>query len=228
MSGSILQGFSGEFSAVSGTPTAPSSGSISTTTGNHFVCVVVDYSPSVTAITDNFSNTYSQVGSTVTNGSVALSVWLCIAGTGGAGHKPSVTKTTGDALSFSFMEIAGSASASPLDGTVGAGLDSASPYNATVTTANATDLVITIGSSNGAATTVTYTPGTGFTLATGGVTYPTGTNVLSIGVMYQNVSATGTYGGNFTVSSGTACGVITFALKDAAGGSDVLFAQSIF
>jgi hypothetical protein len=218
MAGTIFQGFSGEYTCVSATPTAPSSGSINTTTGSTFFCVARDYSPSVTAATDNYSNTYSQVGTTVTIGSTGLSVWMCENGTGGTGHKPSVTKSTGDLISFSFFEVTGSLTASSLDGTAGAGLDTSSPFNATVTTGNANDLIITVGGSNGAATTITYTPGAGFTLAGSGVTWATGTNGLALGVMSQNVSATGTYGGNFTQSSGTQAGVITFALKDAGGG----------
>jgi hypothetical protein len=214
MAGAIAQGFSEEKTLVSNTPTALN-GSITTTTGSTFVCAIRDYSAGISAVTDNFSNTYTQIGSTIAVGSNSLTVWICVNGTGGASHRPTITKTSGDLLSASFFEVTGIVTSSATDGTTGSGLDASSPFNATVTTANATDLVITIGASNGGAATITYTPGAGFTLAGGGTTYATGTNGLSIGVMSQHVVATGTYGGNFTQSSGTSAGVITFALKDA-------------
>jgi len=217
MAGAIVQAVKGTLTGVGGSFTALGSAlPSSSTTGHTFIGVVRDYTPSMTDFTDSFSNTYTQVGSTVTIGGTALSVWMCVNGTGGASHTPSIKKTNGDFAAVTFFEVSGTATSSALDGTPGAGLDTGTPFNATVTTANANDFIITIGGSNGATTTINYTAGTGFT-TDANATYTVGTDGLSMGVMTRSVSATGTYGGNFTQSNGSSSGVITFALKEIGG-----------
>jgi hypothetical protein len=218
--GAVSQGLFEELAISGGTPTSTTA-SINTTTGSTFLIVFRDYTPSVSAVTDNKSNTYTQVGTTVTIGGTGLSVWICVNGTGGSGHKPTITKSNGDFALISFAEITGTATSSATDGTASAALDSSSPFDGTVTTSNANDLIIGIGSTDGAAGTVTYTPGTGFTLISG-PSNSSGTNALSLGVMTRNPGATGTYGPNFTVNSGSNAAVVTFALKELAGASTVV------
>jgi hypothetical protein len=219
--GAISQGLAEEISYSSGVATSTTGSLTTAATGSTFLIVFRDYSPATTTVTDTKSNSYTQIGSTVTIGSTALSAWLCVNCTGGSGHKPTVTKSSGDLGVVSFSEITGTATASATDGTAGAGLDTSSPFDATVTTTNANDLIVGIGSGDGFTTTITYTPGAGFTLITA-PSNSSGTNALSLGVMTRNPGATGTYGPNFTVSSGPNAGVITFALKELAGGGTVV------
>src|SRR6185437_12296451 len=103
--------------------------------------VIRAYSPSVTAVTDNFSNSYSLVASQA-NGSTTTYVYLCTNGSGGSTHRPSITQSSGDLASVSFSEITGGATTSLLDGAASTVLDASSPFNVTVTTANAIDLVV--------------------------------------------------------------------------------------
>ena len=211
----ISQGVSAEATIGSNTPTTLTAGINTGATGSSFLIVTCEYSASLTTVTDTFSNSYSLLTSQVT-GSRLLSVYLCTNGSGGTAHKPTLTKSAGDVTACCFGEVTGGATTSLTDGTAGTALDSSSPFNATVTTTNPVDLVITAGSCDGASNPVTYTPGSGFTLHST-MSFTNGANSDSIGIMYQRVTSTGTYGGNFTTSSGTNTAVITFALKEFAG-----------
>lgn len=221
MAGAIATGVAEEITLPSGTPTAIVGSINSSATGSTFVCAIRDYSAGITAVTDNKSNTYARLGSALTISSNELDIWICYNGTGGSTHRPTITKSSGDLAAVSFFEITGCATASTLDVVGAAVVDSSSPFNVTVTTTNASDFVVTIGASTGSAATITTTPGAGFTNASVG-NWVTGTNGLGIALMYQNVSSTGTYGGNFTQSSGTSAGVQTFALKQLAAGGGVV------
>jgi len=220
----IAQGLSEEHTYNSNVPLA-TTGSLNTSaTGSYFVVVVRAYSPSANTITDTYSNTWTLLGSQA-NGSTTTYVYLgtsAASGTaaGGTSHKVTVSKATGDTASVSFFEVTGAATSSVQDGTLVSNLDAASPFNQTITTTNATDLVIGIGASNSAANPTTYTPGTGFTLASTS-SFTNGANSDTIGVMSQRVTSTGTYGPNFTTSSGTNAAVLTFALKESASGPSV-------
>jgi hypothetical protein len=213
MPAAFVQGFTEELTAVSNVATS-TSGSINTSATGAFVIWVRDYSPSITTVTDNKGNTYTQIDATTVFGA---GWWLgvCRNGVGGTGHKPLVTKSTGDFFAVGLEEYSG-VDTSALDGTPTVVTDTATPYDSPLTTGNANDLIVTHGASNSVSTTCNYTPGTGFTLATG-ATSTVGTNGLSTGVMTQHVTATGTYGGNFTMSSGSQARVVTFAFKDAGG-----------
>jgi hypothetical protein len=220
----IAQGLSEEHTFSSNTPTALTGSLNTAATGSYFVVVVRAYSPSANTITDTFSNTWTLLGS-IANGSTTTYVYLGAASgggpaAGGSTHRPTISKATGDTAAVSFFEVTGAASSSVQDGTLASVLDSSSPFNQTITTTNATDLVIGIGASNSAANPTTYTPGTGFTLASSS-SFTNGTNVDTIGVMSQRVTSTGTYGPNFTTSSGTNAAVLTFALKESASGPSV-------
>jgi hypothetical protein len=223
----IAQGLAEEHTYGSNTPQA-TTGSLNTSaTGSYFFVVIRAYSPSANTITDTYSNTWTLLGSQA-NGSTTTYVYKGASaggGTaaGGATHKITISKATGDTASMCFFEVTGAATSSVQDGTLASVLDSSSPFNQTITTTNATDLIIGIGASNSAANPTTYTPGTGFTLASTS-SFTNGTNSDTIGVMSQRVTSTGTYGPNFTTSSGTNAAVLTFALKElaAAGGSKLL------
>lgn len=220
----IAQGLSEEKTFNSNVPTALTGSLNTSATGSYFFVVVRAYSPSANTITDTFSNTWTLLGSQA-NGSTTTYMYIGAAsdgspGAGGSTHRPTISKATGDVASVSFFEVTGAASSSVQDGTLASVLDSSSPFNQTITTTNATDLIIGIGASNSAANPTTYTPGTGFSLASSS-SFTNGTNSDTIGVMSQRVTSTGTYGPNFTTSSGTNAAVLTFALKEASSGPSI-------
>jgi len=225
----LAQGLAEEHTFGSGIPQSLTGTLTTAATGSYFYVVVRAYSPSANTVTDTYSNTWSLLGSQA-NGSTTTYVYQGASaggGTaaGGAGHTVTISKATGDTASVSFFEVTGAATSTVQDGTLVSNLDAASPFDQTITTTNATDLIIGIGASNSAANPTTYTPGTGFTLSAG-ATFSDGTNSDTIGVMSRRVTSTGTYGPNFTTSSGTNAAVLTFALKEAAGGpADTLMGQ---
>ena len=225
----IAQGFSEEDTFGSGIPLATTNSLNTSATGSYFIVVIRAYSPSANTITDNYSNTWSLLGSQA-NGSTTTYIYLGASagggtGAGGTGHKPTISKALGDTAAVCFFEITGAATSSVQDGTLVSNLDASSPFDQTITTTNATDLIIGIGASNSAANPTTYTPGAGFLLASTS-SFTNGSNVDTVGVMYQRVTSTGTYGPNFTTSSCTNAAVLTFALKEAGGGpADTLMGQ---
>ena len=205
-----------EINLTSGTP-GGTAGSITTQVSNSsFVIVLRAYANNFTTVTDTFSNTYSlQRAIQNTSDGDWLAVYLCSSCTGGSGHKPSITVSGSEMVSMGLFEITGGA-ASIVDVVSTGAFDTSSPFGDPVTSTNANDMILGLFGSNGAATTVTYTTGTGFTLfPSAGSTI--GTNGLSLGVSYQVVSSTGTYNPAFTVSSGIRGPCITLALKASTG-----------
>jgi type II secretory pathway component HofQ len=193
-------------------------GSITTAaSGSSFLAVIRAYG-SPTGVTDSKGNTYVLVFSTQnTTDTDWLAVYMATNGTGGATHR--ITASFGAGLNpviLGLIEITGGATSSITD-TSATAFDQASPFGQSITTANANDLILGFFGSNGAATTVTYTAGSGFTMLAAG-TFVTGTDGLSVGVSTQVVSATGTYNPAFTVSSGNKGPTISLALKQLAGG----------
>jgi hypothetical protein len=227
MAGSLAHGTAEEITIPSNTPTAITGSINSAASGSTFVVAIRDYSPSVTVVTDTVggvptANVYARLNSRLTIGGNCLDLWVCYNGAGGSTHRPVITKTSGDLASVSFIEITGVETTSVLDVAGTAALDSSSPFNVTVGTSNAADIILTVGASDGSAATITTTPGVteAFTLSSVG-NWVTGTNGLGIAWMYKNVAATGTYGANFTQSSGSNAGVQTFALKLLSSGSSI-------
>ena len=225
----LAQGLSEEHTFGSGTPLTLT-GTINTSaTGSYFYCGIRAYSPSANTITDTYANTWTLSGSQA-NGSTTTYVYKGAAangspGAGGTSHTVTISKATGDTAVATFFEVTGAATSSVEDGALVSNLDASSPFNQTVTTTNTIDLIIAICASNSSANPTTYTPGSGFSLASSS-SFTNGTNVDTLAVMSQRVTSIGTYGPNFTTSSGTNAAVLTFALKEAGGGpSDTLMGQ---
>lgn len=208
-----------EINVTSGTPTTTTGSATTQASGSSFLIPLRAYGDLYSAVTDSFNNTYTFQGKKQnTSDGDWLHLYLCQNGTGGASHKPKVTVSGTELVSFGLFEVQGAATAS-LDAVSAGVFDSSSPFGDALTTTNAADMVIGLFGSNGAAGTVTYTPGSGFSTFTGAGS-SIGTNGLSFGVAYQVVAATGTYNPAFTVSSGNRGPALTIALKAAAAASN--------
>lgn len=210
---------------TSGTPASTTGSATTQASGSSFVIVLRSYGDNYTTVTDTFSNTYTlQRKIQNTSDTDWMHIYLCSNGSGGAGHKPTLTTSSTQQTIIGLHEITGGAAAI-LDLVSTGAFDQSSPFGDSVTSTNAADMIVGYFGSNGAATTVTYTPGAGFSTFTS-AGFNTGTDGLSFGVAYQVVAATGTYNPAFTVSSGIRGPAITLALKAAAGGGgDTLMGQ---
>jgi hypothetical protein len=204
--------------SVTGGVATSIAGSVTTTaSGSSFVIFVRAYA-APTSVTDSKSNVYTLVQSTQNpSESDWLSVYLCVNGTGGATHRPTVTTgVTLNPVILGLIEIVGGATSSATDGSSTVH-DTASPFGSPLTTTNANDIVLSLFGGNGTVATVTYTANGSFTLVSA-ATFTTGTDGLSVGVAKQVVSATAAYDAAWTVSAGSRGPVVTMALKQLAGG----------
>jgi hypothetical protein len=171
-----------------------------------------------TPITDSKGNTYTAIGTEITNGGIGISCrpYLCTNGTGGAGHTFTMANAGTSIASMMAVEITGGLTASLLDQYVASVVSSGPPYNQPVTTsAQADELVLALGISNSSAATVNYTVGGSFTKQQ---EQTDGATVVSMCLASRVVSATGSYDPAWNPSAGTTVTAITLSLKAAAAG----------
>ncbi len=212
-------------SLTGGVATTTAGSTTTQASGSTFVIILRAYSDNYSAVTDSFSNTYTlQRKIQNTSDTDWLHIYLCSNGTGGAVHKPKVTSAITQLVNFGLHEITGAASSSVDVVSTGA-FDQATPFGDPVTSTNANDIILGYFGGNGSTTTVTYTPGSGFT------TFPsagfnTGTDGLSTAVVYQVASSTGTYNPAITASAGGRGAAITLALKASASGPSIAVLSS--
>jgi hypothetical protein len=172
-----------------------------------------------TPITDSKGNTYTAIGTEVTNGGLGVSMrpYLCTNGTGGASHTFSMANTSTSVAAMAVLEITGGLTASLLDQYVASVVSSGPPFNQPVTTsAQADELVVAFGVSNSSSATVNYTVGGSFSKQQ---EQTDGATVVSLCLATRVVSATGAYDPAWNPSAGTTVTAITLSLKAAAGGS---------
>lgn len=141
--------------------------SATTTSGNLLVAIVYEdaSNSSTLGITDSASQTWLQVGSTITIGNAALAMFYKANST--AVTTITGTSTTSATLPVCVYEISGIATSLPLDGfatasNVATGL---SLTSGALTTTNANDILI-FGAGKSSAETGSWTAGSGFTTQT--------------------------------------------------------------
>ena len=158
--------------------------------------------------TDNFSNTYTQIGIEQNNSGqgIRCNLYACANGAGGAGHQ--WTQVFADRFSpmacYAF-EVTGAALSGILD--VVAQGNTGATFNFPVTTTNANDLVVSIFRGNSASGVITANGS--FTLL------DSAANTMTTGVMTRIVSATGTYDPAPTITLNSATCWITASFKEA-------------
>jgi hypothetical protein len=209
---------------TSGATTSTSAGR-TTASGSTFLIGIIEAAgqSGTQTPTDNKSNTYTQLGTTQSDGSAQLRVYKCENGTGGAGHTATVTwGSNSDATCF-FIECPGVATASIDTGaTAQSGATGASPYQVTSGTPDsATDQFLTF--CGGAWTNYDASP-SGFTnlsTETNNSLYWTG------GVAYLNVTApSSAVTAGWTITSASSAARIIIGFKPATGGASVTATQT--
>lgn len=179
--------------------------------------VVAAGTSNITAVGDNKTNAYAQIGTQFNTSFGSCIAWYRKEnGVGGAGHTVNATLGTGNVATIYFVEITGAALSSVLDQSVAFVGDASSPFttNTTGTTSQADEIAIALYATDTPSGTETITWGNGFAQidADGNSAFVTG------GIAFKVLSATGTVQGSITssVATDTAGAVATF--KAAAGG----------
>jgi hypothetical protein len=206
--------------AQSGSTVTLTSGAVTTTgSGSSFLIFPVYVTGNLASVSDSKGNTYTPIGTELTNGGLGVSVrpYLCTNGTGGAGHTFSMTNSGTSVASLYALEITGGVTASLLDQFVASVVSSGPPFDQGVTTsAQADELIVALGLSNSSSATVNYTVGGSFSKQQ---EQTDGATVVSGCLATRVVSATGTYNPAWNPSAGTTVTAITLSLKAATGGS---------
>lgn len=205
--------------------TATTAGVTTAASGSSFVIFLNDSGSGTRSVSDNKSNTYTQIGVTGSffGGASNTSVWLKINGAGGTGHTATGTLTGGTFLEVHGpFEITGGALASLVEAFPATmwNDDTATPFTSnSVTTANADDLLLSFTATGTSSGTETLTYANGFVP----VTADGNSAQFSGGVAKRVGVAPGTYFSQFTsAGAGTTEALITvIAFKSAAGGGVV-------
>lgn len=207
----------GQFSVgafATGTSVA-TAGIVTAASGSSFLIFAIDDSSS-RSVSDNKGNTYSLVGSTLTNWlgfGINLSIWLCTHGTGGSAHSATLTPGGSADLECYLIEITGGAAASLVDALSSAfwNDDAATPFTSNnVVTSNAADLLLAFTVTD-ISLTETLTWGNGFAA----VTADGNPSHFGSGIAKQLVSSAGTYSSSFTSSNAVRAATAVIALKSA-------------
>jgi len=197
-----------------GTPggtTATTTAVNTATSGSTFEVAVIYDGTSFTSITDNKSNTWTQVGTETTiNGSNAkCRRYKKEGGAGGTGHTVTVTCASGIIVVL-FMEITGSTVVS--DGTPSQAQDNASPFaSPSITTTSATTLLTSVVWGDSGSNPATTAESTGFSVQ---VSELDGSSYWVAALATRAVTSTGTYNSSFTQSGTTNSVVGILAWKE--------------
>jgi len=200
------------------------SGAITTqATGSTFFIGVGVYSSANTiTIADNKSNSFPQVG---TNASFApdnqlqLAIFLCVNGSGGAGHTFTANLSPNSAVGLWVVEITGGALSGILDQNPAANSSTTDPYTSSVTgtLSQPNELLIS--------QTLTYTSADGEVLNWGNSFTPLdaeghGSDSVTGGTAYRIVSSATTYQSSFSASGGVTSGALTgiYSFKELGAG----------
>ena len=210
--------------AADGTTNTTTTGAVTTAASGSSFVIAVSYpnSDTITTVSDSKGNTYTLIRQVADAGDGVKGAWyLCTNGTGGASHTGSVQISATDPKTVYFCEITGGATASLTDQESGV-LDTSTPFDSSITTTNADDLILTFCVSNNATATITLNGGFG-TVDSENAAVDYATKLGS-----RVVSATGSYSPAATASAGGNMIVLTASFKALAGGaSPILFAQGI-
>lgn len=194
------------------------SGAGTTTTGSTFVIAVsFDAGSDVSTVSDSKSNTYTQIGTTLSSDGAKKALYRCENGTGGASHTATVTFTGSSFGTIYFIEVTGAAAAS-FDQTA-QGTDAASPFTVTTPTLSQADEVIVTLIGNGAGNNpMSYASSNTTVLEQEGDGSSFWTSAISKAV----VAATTAFSPSFTNASGNTCALITATFKQASGAGSTL------
>lgn len=195
-----------------GSSTTVTTGTTGTSaSGSKFLIFVNAKSQSISSVSDSFGNSYTLKATST--GFNKIYVYLCESGSGGANHTATVNMAAADSLSIFIVEVVSAATTS-FD-VVASGSDTSGSNStlngASVTTTNATDLILSCIGAFGDTTTVTDS-GSGFSLVDSVTTSGTVTSALSS----SRKTSTGSYNDSYTFGSTNYFAFATIALKEGA------------
>jgi len=197
-------------------------GSITTQAAGSGLVVIVNLekpTQTFTSVTDSKSNTWTQVGSELTDsgGVVAMRRYRCANAVGGSGHTFTLTCNVAGTCGIAVVEIKTTNGAGVTLDQEGVVNDAASAYDSGPETTTIADEFLLGGfTCEGSGGTYTHTVGNSFTLINGETD---GSNFFPLATMYRIVTATGTYNTTTTVTTtpvAALCSLDTFS--EAAGG----------
>lgn len=199
-----------------GNATTTASRTSQATGSNFYIAISYPSGETLTSVTDSKSNTYTQIDTLTDAGNAyIIAVYKSENGTGGASHTATLTLGATARKVIYFWEVTGAATSSSVDQHAIV-KDTSSPFDQTVTTTQAAEIVYSFVRS-GDIVGVTFTPNGSFS------TLDSESSVSASQLAYRAVSSTGTYGPAFTASGGSNAQVATFSVKEAGGGGGTAF-----
>lgn len=205
--------------AASGASNSTTTGAVTTTASGSSFVIAVCYpnSDTITSVTDSKSNVYSLIRQVADAGDGFKAAWyLCENGVGGASHTGTVQISATNPKTVYFCEITGGALSSLTDQESGV-LDTSSPFDSSITTTNANDLILTFVVSNNATATITLSGGFATVDSENAGAVDFATNLGS-----RVVSSTGSYSPAATASAGGNAVVLTAGFKALAAATTTL------
>lgn len=201
---------------------------ITTASSGSGLWMVVVYEPSMTfvSVQDSKSNTWVQIGSTVTDGSNVLATrrYKCVSATGGTNHNFTLTCNSAGVAHIAVVEITTTNGLGVTVDQQNAAADSSSPYTSpSVATTVADEFLISMMTCQGPGGTYTHTAGNSFTKF---LEESDGSTYFPLAIGNRTVSATGSYSGSWTVTTTPADSVVSIdtfyeTLSGPGAGSDL-------
>jgi len=175
-----------------------------------------------TPITDSKSNTYTQVGTTLTNAGSSLEsrVYKCENGTGGASHTWTVSLTSTTYAALMAVELTGMALTSSVE-QQGRQEDNATPFvTPSVTTTQANQIILAACFEDSSGTTSAETWGGSFTNSDLIEELTNAGTGVASGLVAKAVTSAGSYQGSLTISGVTvnSTNMHIITVKEASGG----------
>ena len=211
-----------------------SSSSLATTgvttqaSGSIFVVAVIwGATATFTSITDSKSNTYTQIGTEISNGSTGANyrarLYYKENGTGGSSHTATINLSTAEVVTILFAEITGALTSSALDQSDGR-RDTSSPFTlaAGLSTAQADELLLSfLGGVSGSNPATHAESGLGSSTVQSGAEETDGSQFWTGAIATAVKSSTGTFNPSWTESGNTTDSAVFLATfkASAAGGS---------
>lgn len=202
-----------------GVGTATTASGTSQATGSTFyIWAVWDSFASFTSVSDNKGNSYTQLGSEITSGSLKVRLYECVNGVGGASHTASFVVSGGGQPTVFLVECTGVATTSPRDQS-GGRADNSSPYTlaAGLTLGSAPQLILAFLAGDSGSNPATHAEG-GLGSSTIVVQETNGTANWVAACAKSYKASTGTFNPSWTESGASNTVVWMVTLKEPAGG----------
>ena len=212
-SNNISVGITAAKAGTSSAHTVTTTAATTQASGSTFFVAVSWYNDTTApTVSDNKSNTYTQIGTNCYNATDLTGMAIfAVKGNGGAGHTFTATMTAGLFVAISVIEIKGSTGVQDGHNQSAATAGTGPLSSGSITTTNANDIIVGAGYCD----TETYPQSVTMSgLSSSGAAIPCTANSLGVATNYQIVSATGSYSSSAAASpNGTYVGAMVAAFK---------------